>query len=281
MLARVFEHAPVGIAVTGDDLQFRLVNPRLAGMLGYEPGEMLGWSWQRLTHPDDATASAAIVSHILNGDQSLARIEKRYLHRDGSAVWASVTVQAVEHPAGGERLIVALVQDLTQRRESDALARSLGEELGRKSELLSRLVEQSPLAVFLTDGEGKIYFANSASAALVGADSADGLVGRRLQDLDSGGEQPDRGVFEEAHAAGRWSGERLLRLLNGSQTVPVHLTCFRLEDAAAASSVALVAENIEQRKRMEKQLRAREEKVRRLNPQAVLGSRERAPAYCA
>ena len=49
-----FDHAPVGIMHTSiDDDRILRVNARLAEMLGYTEGELLGMSTLELRHPDD------------------------------------------------------------------------------------------------------------------------------------------------------------------------------------------------------------------------------------
>src|SRR3546814_14765899 len=47
------QNAPIGLAIVGLDGRFKTVNPALHEMLGYSEFELLGMTFQDLTHPDD------------------------------------------------------------------------------------------------------------------------------------------------------------------------------------------------------------------------------------
>ncbi len=53
LFREVFEHAPFGMIVTGEDCRLIQVNAAFCQMLGYSEQELIGANWAELTHPDD------------------------------------------------------------------------------------------------------------------------------------------------------------------------------------------------------------------------------------
>ena len=132
-----FEDAPTGVALVGLDNRYLRVNGALCGMLGYEEGELLGKSTFELTHPEDLAKSRARTGRILGeaGPES-GILEKRYVRKDGSAMWALSSVSLVRDSSGNPEHFVSHFQDLTERKEA--------EERLRKSE--ANLAEAQRLA---------------------------------------------------------------------------------------------------------------------------------------
>jgi diguanylate cyclase (GGDEF)-like protein/PAS domain S-box-containing protein len=113
-----FEHAPIGLAITaleGADIgRWTQTNPALARMLGREPGELDGILINEVTHPDDRERTRDYVGNLR--DQPMV-LEKRFVHRDGSTVWAYVNSTPVPSLDGGPAAYsVTQVLDISERR---------------------------------------------------------------------------------------------------------------------------------------------------------------------
>lgn len=111
----VFDHAPIGFTIVSPDGRFQQVNPALCTMLGYTEEELLGKTFQDITHPDDLADDLDQAERLWAGEIASYEMEKRYLHKDGHAVWIHVTASAV-HDADGPRYGIAQIQDVTGRR---------------------------------------------------------------------------------------------------------------------------------------------------------------------
>ena len=94
-LRAVIDQAVVGIARC--DLKGRVVfiNDAFCKMLGYNRSELIGKSVVELTHPDDVDHNMRLFRNLVAKSKSF-QIEKRYLRKDGSILWASVSVSPVE-----------------------------------------------------------------------------------------------------------------------------------------------------------------------------------------
>ena len=84
-----FEHSSVGKTMIYADGRY-LVNKAFADMLGYTMEEMSGKAWSDITHPDDRQKNRDIMDLMIRGERESVRFEKRYLHRDGHAVWVDL-----------------------------------------------------------------------------------------------------------------------------------------------------------------------------------------------
>src|SRR5574340_938449 len=89
---RTFELAASGIAHIGLDQRFMRVNRRLCEILGYPEDELLGRTGREISHPDDQDLIAEIRPRLYAGEVETLRTDKRYVRKDGSTVWVTLTI---------------------------------------------------------------------------------------------------------------------------------------------------------------------------------------------
>src|SRR5246500_1645738 len=78
-----------------------------------------------LTHQDYREANWALVTELLEGKRRQFQIEKKYLRKDGTSIWVSNNVSLVPGTERVPRFLMALSEDITQRkRAEEALQRS-------------------------------------------------------------------------------------------------------------------------------------------------------------
>src|SRR6185437_3311050 len=92
---RAFDDAPIGMCLVSLRGRLLKVNHALCALLGYSEGELLQADFQSLTHPQDLGADMKLVGQALGGEIPSYQIEKRYLQRDGSVVYANLSVSLV------------------------------------------------------------------------------------------------------------------------------------------------------------------------------------------
>lgn len=158
---RVFEDAPIGVALTSVDGSLSRVNRAFAELLGYPAGELAALPWTKLTHPDDVAASAELVRSLLAGEASSGKLEKRYLARDGRVVWAIVQTTLVRDEAGRPAHFVTHVLDISERKRAE-------EELREAKELLESLFDAANAPIVVWDREMRITRFNRAFSRLTG-----------------------------------------------------------------------------------------------------------------
>jgi PAS domain S-box-containing protein len=85
-----------------------------ADWLGYEPEELVGQLGRDFTYPEDRDGSQYF--GMLNGGPAQYAREKRYLRKDGSAVWGRVSATVVREPGTGEPVLaMAVIEDIDDR----------------------------------------------------------------------------------------------------------------------------------------------------------------------
>jgi PAS domain S-box-containing protein len=114
-----FEHAAVGAAQVGIDGRWLRVNRRLSEIVGYEREELLQRTFQEITHPDDLDENIEQMRRLLEGELQTYTAEKRYLRKDGSAVWVNLTVSLVRDTSGEPGYFISVVEDISERKKAE------------------------------------------------------------------------------------------------------------------------------------------------------------------
>jgi len=122
-----FEHAPVGLAHVDLEGRILIANRRLCAMLGYARDELLGRTMRELSHPEDVGATAAHIAQLRAGAIPQFAARKRYLRKDGSVVWAQLTVTLERDAQGAALYDIAAFEDVSEMvRAEEQLRASAG-----------------------------------------------------------------------------------------------------------------------------------------------------------
>jgi PAS domain S-box-containing protein len=127
-----FEHAPIGMALLAPDGRFLQVNRAMCDVLGRAEAELLGGSWQDVTHPPET--QEALDREVLAGRRQGYVAQDRYVRPDGSEAWALLSRSLVRDQQDRPLYFVAQILDVTELAEGQA-------ELARQTEELSALHE--------------------------------------------------------------------------------------------------------------------------------------------
>ena len=128
LLGLSFDHSPVGMTLTTADHRTLRINRAFAHMLGYTVEELLASSDpKQVTHPDDRAIDEEGVRALADGDTNTARWEKRYVHADGHIVSAMVSVSLLRYPDGTPRLLIAQIEDISERKLMERRLRELAD----------------------------------------------------------------------------------------------------------------------------------------------------------
>src|ERR1039457_7452262 len=95
------EQAPVGSAFANRDGSFRHCNGAFCSMLGFDAAELNNRSIANLTHAEDLESTTTGLERLWGGELTQLDVEKRYVRKDGSALWVRVSTSLV-HGGGGK-----------------------------------------------------------------------------------------------------------------------------------------------------------------------------------
>ncbi|MDP9474497.1 MAG: PAS domain S-box protein [Actinomycetota bacterium] len=163
-----FEQAAVGIAHVGVDGEWLRMNRKLCDIVGYTQEELLERTFQDITHPEDLDADLAYVRRLLDGKIRTYSMEKRYVRKDASSVWVNLTVSRVSGQAGGSQYLIAVVEDIDERKRMETAL--------RESEERFRLIaDNAHDLISMTDLRGRYTYVSPSHEATLGYD-ADALL---------------------------------------------------------------------------------------------------------
>jgi PAS domain S-box-containing protein len=140
-----FDQSPVGAAIVSLEHRFQRVNAELCRITGYSEAELLGMGWRAITHPQDLAAAVHRAKELIGGKIDRCSAEKRYVRKDGSDVWVSLSVALIRSSSGTPLYTLPMVTDISAQK---ALEQALREADRRKDEFLATLAHElrNPLA---------------------------------------------------------------------------------------------------------------------------------------
>jgi len=147
-----FELAAVGAVqaepATGRFLQ---VNQRFCEIVGYSREELSSKTFLDLTHPDDREDDWQRFVRLMHGEIPEYVSEKRYLRKDGEAVWVHASVTLTRDAQGNPLRSIGVVQDITERRRAEQQLKTLNDTLEQR--VIQRTSQLRALASQLSQAE--------------------------------------------------------------------------------------------------------------------------------
>ncbi len=149
----IFEHAPEAIYIVDIDT-FRILdcNPFIQKWLGFEREDLLTMRLWDILEPGAANVRENIQRAVQEG--SVYVQERRFRKKDGTVVDAEVTGTLVEYE--GNSCFVALIRDITERKQIEALSR------------YKELFESVSDVVFINDAQGRFLEVNDVACRCLG-----------------------------------------------------------------------------------------------------------------
>lgn len=169
-----FESAAIGMALVGLDGRIVRANTAVADMLGRTRDDLAGRTFQEITHPDDLALDLQYFRQVIAGTLASYQMEKRYLHRDGHAVWGQLTATLVRDGSGRPLHLVSQVQNVSQRHEAEAQLAAAYSAQARTRALLEAVIDSTPDLIAALDPEFNYLAINRACA-----DEIDAVYGFR------------------------------------------------------------------------------------------------------
>ncbi|MCX7833685.1 MAG: PAS domain S-box protein [Ignavibacteria bacterium] len=94
-------------------------NKAFCDMLGYTKEEMIGKKVAEITHPDDLENNLEIINKLFRGEIDSARYTKRYIHKNGTPIWADVHSAIFKDINNNPQYIIANIIDITEIKKRE------------------------------------------------------------------------------------------------------------------------------------------------------------------
>lgn len=243
-LAGMLEITPAATVAVDADQRIVLFNDMAEQVFGYTREEVLGRPLDVLLPPETAARHRQHVTRFGLGPVRQRRMAERQeltaRRKSGELFPAQIAIARVA--MDDETLFLAVVQDLTERKETER-------RLKESEERFRLAFEHAPIGVALLDAGGAILEVNRALCAMLGYAPAE-LAGRPLADLAAHpGAFPDPAHLQSAGPA----PEVALRHRDG-RTIWAQLSCAALNGWQSDTAFILQLQDITDRKRYEEEL---------------------------
>ncbi len=128
-----FRRAAIGMATARLDGPGIRANIAFSRLTGYSDKELRQLDFASITHPDDIEATFEGDERLLRGEATDYQLEKRYVRKDGEAVWVLVSVSLDRDEEGVPTHYIVHAQDISLRKriESDLAQSAAVAELSR------------------------------------------------------------------------------------------------------------------------------------------------------
>jgi diguanylate cyclase (GGDEF)-like protein/PAS domain S-box-containing protein len=252
----LFEQMAVGVArIETPTGKFVQINQKYCDIVGYSRAEMESLDFQSITHPQDLQADLGNMERLKSGEIQNFTMEKRYLHKNGSIVWVTLTVSPMWQAGAMPDFHIAIVQDIT--------ARKLAEE---NSLLQSAALEAAANAIAITDKKGVIQWVNLAWVTLTGY-SKEESIGQNTRVLKSKKHDVPfyKNMWETILAGKVWRGELVNRRKDGSLYSEEETITPVLDKQGNVKNFIAIKLDITMRKQREEELRLAREELEMVN----------------
>lgn len=228
---RIIETSYEGIWIIDTENCTSFANPRMAAMLGYSVEEMMGRPLFDFMDEEGKRLAAENVERRRQGINE--QHDFKFKCKDGSDLWAIVSTNAMHDQDGQYIGALAMITDVTARRQAEEEIRRLQIQLEQQviqrtvqleqqaAELrtFQSLVENAPDGIAVAGIDGLLLYANPSYCQMLGYEAAE-ILGRPIANLVCEAELEALGGAMEVLLAGKpWSATMMHRRKDGSSVL--------------------------------------------------------------
>jgi PAS domain S-box-containing protein len=245
----IVQSAEEGIWKIDADSLTDYINPKMAQMMGYTVKEMLGRPIDDFLDDEGRAMLGKLIERRKEGIAE--QFEFKYLRKDGSDLWALVSTNPITNADGAYVGAVALLTDITARRES--------EKALRESEALLRsITDHTQDSIFVKDRESRTIFKNPAGLRSCGL-TLEQVLGRTDMEFDKDPVQAAKFIADDQRVMETGRTETLEEILissKGEKHVLLTTKVPRFDEEGKIIGLVGVSRDITEHKRVEDALKA-------------------------
>ncbi|MBL8992808.1 MAG: PAS domain S-box protein [Spirochaetia bacterium] len=112
----IFERAGVGMNIFDETGKILQTNAAFEAMLGYSPADFSGKNLGDYFHLDDRRFWLDKVLELMSGAATHAHFEKRLMHKNGTIVWAAMTITYFKEASESGARVLTIAENITERK---------------------------------------------------------------------------------------------------------------------------------------------------------------------
>ncbi|MCL6592584.1 MAG: diguanylate cyclase [Alicyclobacillus sp.] len=210
VLRSILDQIEDAVALARPCGQLAYVNQAFVRMYRLQSGDLCGLTLQDLHAAHRAEVEAVLAQ--LRAGVPVPPLVRRRRRADGEWFDVSISLSVLRNEAGEITGVLGISRDVTEQQR-------MQQRLRESEDNYRRLVERSPVGM-VVHRSGRIAYLNRAARQLLGADSAEQLIGLPIDSL-----------FDPAEQAR--AQERTQRIERGEELPPTQYTLHRLDGAVA------------------------------------------------
>ena len=136
----IFDQAPIATALLDRQGRPIISNSHLSKMVGYSNDELSKMTFADFTYPEDVDKDLNQFDELIEGKISAYNMEKRYVHKNGSLIWANLFVTLLRGEHGLPQDVIGMAEDITERKRSEISIKRLNRVYAVLSSINSLIV---------------------------------------------------------------------------------------------------------------------------------------------
>jgi len=245
----LLESAADAIIITGTDGRIQQLNQQAERMFGYTRQELIGALIEQLMPASFRRAHVAKREHYVAQPTPRSMgsgLVIRALSKDGREIPVEISLSPSR--IDDERLVVAVIRDITERKRAEAIQARLTAMLDATTDIIALLTPQR--AISYLNPAGRRLLGLPESGPLTDRDWLDVLHARTKQEFLNE-------AWPLTMTEGVWSGEMTMRGADGQEIATSQVLLAQRDDAQELEYIACVGRDISERKRYENELQHR------------------------
>ena len=130
---KIFEDAPIGMAIINSDYSFVRFNQQLSDMFGYSKDELLTKTLLDTTHNDDLKTSQNKAKHIFSSKKHFIKSEIRFLKKNNETLWVALSLSALQKEGNKVITALAMFEDITERKQAEDVLLNIAKGVSAKT----------------------------------------------------------------------------------------------------------------------------------------------------
>ncbi len=121
LLQNLIDKTSIPTFLVGLDGDVFFANQALSDLLGYSQDEMAGLGISRIVHPGDAADARSQMAALARGEINSYRTERRYVRKNGEAIWVLVSAASLlDEATGAPQYFTLQAVDIDGRKRAEA-----------------------------------------------------------------------------------------------------------------------------------------------------------------
>lgn len=118
-LRGAFEHSAIGMALISVEGKYLRTNIALSQMTGYSSEELSVMDMPEITFSEDRELDAVYIKQLIDGEIDTAKMEKRYVCKNGTVIWVNVNASAIRDADGQSLFFISQIENITEKKKAE------------------------------------------------------------------------------------------------------------------------------------------------------------------